>query len=418
MNIPDTPITEEIQKRFLSYVTYHTTSDRHQEGIPSTETQWNFAKALVEELKNIGITDITLNEHCYIIARLPARGVGGKNVPPLGFMAHMDTSEDAPGKEVKPHVHKNYNGGKIELKGGTVIDPAQSPDLAQYKDHSIITSDGTTLLGADNKAGIAEILTAVNYIHNKTDIPHGELEIVFTPDEETGKGMDKFPVELLNSPYCFTVDGDAEGVIEAECFNAYQVNVDFTGKVIHLGKARGQLVNAVSMAASFVTMLPAQESPEATDEKYGYYAPLEINGSLDSAHVEVFLRDFELNQVKRRIEAMRSFAAAVEAQYPGGTVTVTPQKQYLNMREYLKEAPHVLKTAEEAIKNVGLSPYYLSIRGGTDGARLSEMGKPTPNLFTGGHNFHSKTEWIAVPAMARAAKMVAEIIRLWPEKSK
>ncbi len=402
---------DDILERFIRYARITTTSDMHMDVCPSTECQWDLLRLLEKELGEMGLKDISLNENGYLIARLEANT--DKKVPVIGFMAHVDTSSDVSGTDVDPQIINNYDGTPIVLKNGIVIDPSEDEHLGKYKGHTVITSDGTTLLGADDKAGIAEIMTALKYFIDNPEIIHGAIEIIFTPDEETGKGMDRFPREKLESVFCYTLDGGEEGEIDSECFNAYAAEVKFEGRVIHLGDARGRLANAVTMASSFVNMLPQAESPEATDERFGYYCPLELKAGLGDAELVIFLRDFELAEVERRIETLKTLAKAVEAIFPGGKVQVEPKKQYLNMREHMDKIPegmdYLLKAAEEA----GVKTTSEIIRGGTDGARLAEMGIPTPNVFTGGHNYHSLKEWAVLSTMEKSCKTVINLIKLW-----
>jgi tripeptide aminopeptidase len=310
---------------------------------------------------------------------------------------------------------ENYDGGKIALAGGLFLDPQAEPDLAAQKGKAIIHSGGETLLGADDKAGIAEIMSAAEYLCAHPEIPHGPVEIIFTPDEETGKGLPEFPLERIKSAACYTVDGGPMGELEAECFNAWKADIEFTGKVIHIGTARGILANAVAMAASFTGLLPRSESPEATDGYYGYYCPMEISGGLESAKLEVFLRDFDSGGIERRLAALDVFARTVEAQFPSGRVIVKPQPQYYNMRSRIEAKPEALFLLKKALGNLGIEYHLKPIRGGTDGSRLTELGIPTPNIFTGGRNFHSRLEWIPVDEMCAACKLIIELIRLWGE---
>lgn len=402
---------DEILKRFVRYAEITTTSDIHEDVCPSTECQWNLLRLLEKELKELGLNDIELNEYGYLIARLESNM--DKDTPVIGLMAHVDTAADVSGTNVKPRIHENYDGSPIVLMDGIVIDPKEDQHLGKYKGHTIITSDGTTLLGADDKAGVAEIMTAVKFFTDNPDIPHGTVEIIFTPDEETGKGMNRFPREKLKSIFCYTLDGGEEGELDSECFNAYSAEVKFEGRVIHLGDARGRLVNAVTMAAAFVGMLPQAESPEATDERFGYYCPLEMKAQLESAELVIFLRDFELSELERRIEALKTLALAVEAMFPGGKVSVNAQKQYLNMREHMDKIPKGMDFLLEAAKTAGVETKSEIIRGGTDGARLAEMGIPTPNVFTGGHNYHSKKEWAVLSTMEKSCKTAINLIKLW-----
>jgi tripeptide aminopeptidase len=328
-------------------------------------------------------------------------------------MAHVDTAPDLTGKNVRPQVVENYDGGPIRLNETYTLDPKEFPELAGYVGGTIITTDGTTLLGADDKAGVAEIMSAVAFLQAHPEIPHGPIEIYFTPDEEIGKGMDRFPRDMAKAEFCYTLDGGDEGTVEAECFTAFKVEVNFHGKVIHLGSARGKLANAVTMAATYVSMLPRSESPESTDGRYGYYCPLEIRGDLDHAWLEVYLRDFELSEITRRVAYMESLARTIEGSFPGSTVELKAEKQYLNMREELEKRPEVIDYLKEAIRQTGMEPDLQIIRGGTDGARFTEMGVPTPNVFAGSHNMHSRFEWVAVATMARATHTIVNLVQLW-----
>ncbi|MDR2768102.1 MAG: tripeptide aminopeptidase PepT, partial [Treponema sp.] len=429
MRVLEDDFAELVVPRFLRYVKIWTTSDRHVEETPSSPGQWELARLLVKELDGLGLK-ADLTDHCYVIARLPA-SPGLETKPVIGFLAHLDTAQDVSGKDVKPVLAEKYDGKKIVLGPGAAgavdrppavngtargsangetgnldqadvvcLDPETDPGLAAHKGKAIIHTDGTTLLGADDKAGIAEIMGAAGYLLSHPEIKHGPVEIIFSPDEETGKGLPFFPMDKLASRACYTFDGGALGELEAECFNAWSAKVSFSGRVIHLGQARGTLVNACLMAASFAVMLPRSESPEATDGYYGYYCPTEIKGSLESAELEVYIRDFDLSRAKERVEALDIFAAAVEAQFPGGRVTVEAQIQYYNIKEKIDQNPEVLAKLEEAARRTGIAFTLKPIRGGTDGSKLTEMGIPTPNIFTGGRNFHSVTEWVSVQDMA------------------
>jgi tripeptide aminopeptidase len=382
---------------------------------PSTECQWDLLNLLREELEALGIQDITLDDHGYLLARIPPTQ-DAEEAPTIGFMAHVDTSSDAPGKGVEPVLHENYDGEPIVLEGGTIIDPKEFPDLSKYVGETIITSDGTTLLGADDKAGIAEVMTAVAWIMDHPEFSHGEIEIIFTPDEETGKGLDLFPVEKCRSIYSYTFDGDGDGNVESECFYGYQAVVRFTGISIHPGTGRGKLVNAATMASNFVTLLPQNESPEATDGRYGFYLPLEIKGGVAEAVLEILVRDFEYSEIERRVEALKRLAEAIEGKFPGGKVDVEIKKQYDNMRAYMDKEPRGMGLLREAVRRAGTDPVEKIIRGGTDGARLSEMGIPTPNVFTGGANYHGKREWIVLSLMEKATRTALNLVDLWAKE--
>jgi len=410
----DCEIENLLVPRFLKYVRYDTESDRRVEETPSTSGQWELAKALRDELLSIGIEDVKITDHCYVIARLPPSLRFEKAETCIGFLAHLDTACDVSGKDVKPQYVQNYSGGRIELAGGLCLDPAKEPDLAAQAGKAIIHCDGTTLLGADNKAGIAEIMAAVEYLAANPQIEHGQVEIIFTPDEETGKGLPFFPLDEIKSASCYTVDGGPMGEIESECFNAWKADIEFNGKVIHVGAARGILANAALMASTFAVLLPRSESPEATDGYYGYYCPMEISGSLETAALEVYLRDFDSDGMKRRIAALDAFAKAVEAQFPGGKVIVKTQPQYYNMKSGIDKKPDVMGRLKKAMDNLGISWQLKPVRGGTDGSRLTELGIPTPNIFTGGRNFHSRLEWVSVSEMCAACKVIIELIRICP----
>jgi tripeptide aminopeptidase len=405
-------LEEALVSRFLRYVSINTSSDRHVEAVPSTPGQWELAKLLAEEFRGLGLKDVELTGHCYVLARLPA-SPGKEALPSVGFLAHLDTSSDAPGGGVNPIVKKNYDGGPICLAGNLTLDPMADPGLAAQKGKTIIHTDGTTLLGADDKAGIAEIMTVLECLLAHPEIEHGPVEIIFTPDEETGKGLPEFPREALRSTACYTLDGGALGELEIECFNAYAAEISFTGRAIHPGSARGRLVNAALMAASFASMLPRNESPEATDGPYGYYCISEIRGGHEEAYLEVIIRDFDLKEAERRAAALETFARTVEAQFPGGGVRVSAKLKYRNMRGKIEARPEILELLKKAARNAGVEFRLKPIRGGTDGTRLTEMGIPTPNIFTGGRNFHSRLEWVSVPEMATACRVTLELIRLW-----
>jgi tripeptide aminopeptidase len=408
-------IQERVQERFLRYVKIWTTSEPElaPTKTPSTLCQWDLLRLLEKELIEIGVPQVSLNDLGYLIATLPSNME--KDVPCLGFMAHVDTASDAPGKDVKPQVHEKWGGELIPLSQSVTLDPESIPDMKDFVGDTIISSDGTTLLGADDKAGIAEIMTAVEILMNHQDIKHGPLEIIFTPDEETGCGMDKFPVEALKSKFCFTLDGGREGELELECYNAWRVDLVFQGNVIHPGYARGKLVNAVSMASLFVSLLPRNESPEATDGRYGNYWPHAIEGTLDKATVTVMVRDFDAQGASRRLEAIRQFARAVEASFPGGTVSVTEKQQYANMKQELDKYPELEPLMLKAYEQAGVVPLLKPTRAGTDGAKLTAMGVPSPNIFAGGFNFHSVREWIPLSSMEKAVNVILALVKVGSE---
>ncbi len=407
-----TGIASSVLKRFLSYTVVATESRAEQADkgvIPSTEEQRQFARILEKELKELGVKDVFISEHSYVCARIPPSS-GYEKETCIGFLAHMDTSDEVSGKNVKAQVIENYDGKKIQLSDTLFLDPEEDTDLKNSIGDTIICTDGTTLLGSDDKAGIAEIMSAVEILASSS-VPHGPVEIIFSPDEETGHGMDKVPLDWMKSKYCFTLDGGQAGEIEAECFNAYKTEVVFTGKAKHTGTARPDMVNAVTMASFFIQLLPRNESPEATDGYSGFFAPMEVQGSIDSAKLIVFVRDFSSEGMKKRLERLETFAEAAEAHFPGSIVQCTHTMQYKNMKEVLKQNPHVIESLVKAVTKTGITPIFKPIRGGTDGSRLTEMGKPTPNIFTGGHNFHSRLEWTALSQMVYAVETIVNLVQ-------
>lgn len=415
LQLDKTKLAEEALERFLRYVKVYTTSDRHSGTQPSSQRQFDLAGMLAEELRELGVEDVTLTDKCYVIARVP--GNGGSSVPSIGFLAHVDTAPDLSGENVTPQLWEEYDGSVIKLNGEHVLDPEEYPALKEYVGDTLITTDGTTLLGADDKAGVAEIMTAVSYLMKHPEITRGDLEVVFTPDEEIGHGVDGLPIEELNSPFCFTMDGGEEGTIEAECFNAYSVRVTFNGYVIHPGSAKNKMANATAMAGRFLSMLPQAESPEATEGRDGFYCPVEVRGDYGTAVVDLIVRDFEIEEVQRRLEYLRSLARTVEHAFPRSSVILEEEKQYLNMRDALKPHPFVMDFIQDAVSRTGLEPKLHAIRGGTDGARLTEFGIPTPNIFAGGHNFHGRYEWIAKGALGRATETILHLVDIWQERA-
>jgi tripeptide aminopeptidase len=410
----DAWMRERLLARFLRYVRVDTTSDRHSSRRPTTEGQLELARMLVGELADLGLREIDLDPAGFVFALLPSNlPAEGEKPPVIGWIAHLDTSDAAPGKDIRPRVHERYDGSVIRLEEGVELDPQEYPLLLRYRDETLITSDGRTLLGADDKAGLAEIMTALEYLQAHPEIPRGDIQVIVTPDEEQGLSMERIPIEKIRARSAYTLDGGEEGVIETECFEAYKAQVSFQGIVIHTGVARGKLVNAAEMAARFLAMIPQSESPQATDGRYGFYFPLEITGSPEKAELLLYLRDFREEEVLRRLKALEAIAAAIEAAHPGGRVQLDAQKQYSNLARYLESSPEVVTILEEAVRQAGLEPKREIVRGGTDGARLSELGIPTPNVFTGGQNFHSRKEWIALPAMVRAVRTAVHLARLW-----
>lgn len=400
-------------ERFLRYVQIWTTSDSASadSGVqPSTLRQFDLAHLLESELKSLGLENVQVTKNCYVYANLPATA-DLEAQETFCLLAHIDTVEEVSGQHVNPQIHKNYNGSKITLAFGHILNPENDSALAlAAKNHeTIITSDGNTLLGADDKAGVAEIMTALEYLVQKK-IPHGQIEVCFSPDEETGHGMDNVPLNLIKSKYAYTVDGGHIGELETECFNAFKSEIEFIGVSTHTGTARGKLVNAITMASNFVTNLPRQQAPETTMGYEGFYAPMNIEGSIERAKVTLFLRDFEEAGMENRKSLIESLALSTAESF-GGKAKVTHTQQYLNMKKGFEKRPDVIEKLVASYKAAGVEPVFTPIRGGTDGSRLTEMGIPTPNIFTGGHNYHSRTEWASLEQMTKAAEVLIYLCR-------
>lgn len=405
-------------ERFLRYVKYDTQSDEDSKTFPSTEKQLILSKDLVKELQEIGLSDAHLDEHGYVIATLPSNT--DKDVPVIGFIAHVDTSPSVTGLNVNPIIHKNYDGKDIVLPNdkSRVIEVSKNPDLKNMIGFDIITTDGTTLLGADNKAGVAEIVDAMNYLITHPEVKHGTIKVCFTPDEEVGRGTEKFNVEKFGAKYAYTVDGSSRGEIESETFSADAVIVKFIGKNIHPGYAKGKMINSAKIAAKFIESLPKDHlSPETTEKREGFVHITSINGNEEITSIKFIIRDFITEKLKEYEEFLRSLAQSTIDQYPGARFEFEVIEQYRNMKYVLDKHPHVAEYAVEAMKRLGIEPIASPIRGGTDGSRLSYMGLPTPNIFAGEHSFHSQLEWVAVQDMEMAVKNIITICQVWEEKS-
>ncbi|MBR1911113.1 MAG: peptidase T [Treponema sp.] len=408
--------SDNLLNRFINYVKTFSESDsaKADSGImPSTPQQWKMAELVCNELQQLGLENVHTDENCYTYGLLKATQ-GCEDVPSFCLIAHIDTVDEVTGKDVKPIVHKNYDGTPISLPYGITLNPDSDECLAQAgrQNDTIITSDGSTLLGADDKAGVAEIMTAVEYLVQHPDVKHGDIEVLFSPDEETGHGMDRINLNMIRSKMCYTVDGGHIGELETECFNAYKSEIVFTGKSKHTGDARPDMVNAVCMAASFIANLPRHEMPETTDGYMGFYAPLEMSGSIEQSSVLLLLRDFTDDGIKKRMHIV-DLVAQMTAETFGGTAKVTHTQQYVNMKEKLDEHPHIVDKLVQAYKAAGVEPVFKPIRGGTDGSRLTEMGIPTPNIFTGGHSYHSRFEWASLSQMTSATEILVQLSQSW-----
>ncbi len=417
MEIPRKSMVE----RFLRYVQIDTQSSEESQTYPSTEKQLNLSRLLLEELKSLGIKDARLTEHGYVFATLPSNlpSDHSRQVPPIGLIAHVDTSPDVTGANVKPIIHENYNGEKIVLPGDTsqVIDPAENPALKESIGHDIITSDGTTLLGADNKAGCAEIMTALEYLIRHPDLPHGEIKIAFTVDEEVGRGTEHFDVTEFGARYAYTIDGEAAGEVEDETFCADTLDVSIKGINVHPGYAKGKMVNALKVAADFLYRLPKDSlSPETTEKREGYVHPNSFSGSVERVDIKMIIRDFTVDGLKDKEKFMEQIREEVLQIWPKATIELKVTESYRNMKYVLRKYPFVTDYAVEAVRKSGLTPNQTLIRGGTDGARLTYKGLPTPNIFTGGHNFHSKNEWASVQTMEKTVQTMVHLAQIWADK--
>ena len=398
-----------ITERFLKYVSFCTTSDEETNMTPSTPGQMEFAKYLASELKEIGMQEVTLDENGYVMATLPAN-VEGK--PTIGFIAHMDTAPDASGKNVKARIVENYDGQDIVLNAekNIVFEVAKYPEILDYKGQDIIVTDGTTLLGADDKAGLAEIVTACEYLIQHPDIQHGKIRVGFTPDEEIGQGADHFDVEKFGCDFAYTMDGGAVGELEYENFNAAGCKVKVHGVNVHPGYGYHKMINSMRIANQFATMLPRWETPEHTQGYEGFYHLIAMNGSVEETTLQYIIRDHDRARFESRKREIEHLARKINQEYGEGTVEVEIRDQYYNMREKVEPVMHIVTLVEEAMKEVGVTPKVQPIRGGTDGARLSFEGLPCPNIFAGGVNFHSRFEYLPIPSMEKAMQVILKIV--------
>ncbi|KMK69354.1 peptidase T [Bacillus safensis] len=408
---------EEMIQRFTSYVKVDTQSDAEKEICPSTEGQLNLARQLVEEMKSIGIQEVTMDENGYVMGTIPSNT--DKDVPTIGFLAHIDTATDFTGKNVKPQLHENYQGGDITLNEDLhiVLSPQQFPNLQKYQGHTLITTDGTTLLGADNKAGIAEIMTAMHYLIEHPDIKHGKIRVAFTPDEEIGRGPHKFDVDAFGASYAYTIDGGPLGELQYESFNAAGAKVSIKGNNVHPGTAKDKMVSAAKIGMLFHNKLPSDESPEYTEGYEGFFHLTKFVGEVEEAELQYIIRDFDKEKFNNRKALFEKIANDLKATYGENSITLSIQDQYYNMREKIEPVKHIVDIAHEAMENRSVTPVIEPIRGGTDGSQLSYKGLPTPNIFTGGENFHGKYEFISVENMVKATEVIVEIARLFEEKA-
>ncbi|HYK73390.1 MAG TPA: peptidase T [Pseudoneobacillus sp.] len=404
---------KDLIKRLTSYVVVDTQSNDDSETCPSTPGQLTLAGMLVDELKAIGMTEVTIDENGYVMATLPSNSE--KEVPTIGFLAHVDTATDFIGENVKPQMIENYDGNDISLNDELhiVLTTKDFPQMENYKGHTLITTDGTTLLGADNKAGIAEIMTAMDYLIQHPEIKHGKIRVAFTPDEEIGRGPHKFDVAAFGANFAYTMDGGPLGELEYESFNAAGAKITFKGTNIHPGTAKGKMVNSAKIAMEFNSKLPAEEAPEYTEGYEGFYHLGSIQGDVEKTTLSYIIRDFERENFEARKAKIESIVNELRAKYGEGNIVLDMKDQYYNMKEKIEPVKEIVDIVEEAMKNLDIQPIFKPIRGGTDGSQLSYMGLPTPNIFTGGENYHGKYEFISVDNMVKATNVIIEVVQLF-----
>ncbi len=409
---------QQIIDRFISYVTIDTQSDPDNPDFPSTQKQWDLAKVLVKDLQDIGMQDVTLDDNCYIMATLPSNV--DFDVPTIGFISHIDTSPDYSGKNVKPQIHKNYDGGEIVLNAekNMVLSPDYFEDLSLYKGQTLITTDGTTLLGADDKAGVTEIVSAMAYLIAHPEIKHGKIRIAFTPDEEVGKGAHKFDVEKFGAQWAYTMDGSQIGELEYENFNAAGAKVTINGKIVHPGYAKGKMINSMLIASEFISSLPQKEIPQETEGYEGFFHLYSVTGDVAKTELRYIIRDHDMQLFTKRKEDFEAAAASINERHGKEVISVELKDQYYNMREKVEPVMHIVDIAEEAMRELGITPLIKAIRGGTDGSQLSYMGLPCPNIFAGGHNFHGPYEYVPVESMQKAVEVIVKIAAITAVRNK
>lgn len=410
-------MADTVLDRFLRYVVIDTQSDPRSESQPSTEKQKNLGRLLVDDLLAIGLGDAHLDEHGYVYATVP--GNTDKTVPVICWCSHMDTAPDFTGTNVKPQVVRNYRGGDIQLTGDAtrVIRVAEHEELRNQIGNDIVTSDGTTLLGADDKAGLAEIITAADLLMRDPSIKHGTIKLLLTPDEEIGRGVNKIDLKKLGAQFAYTIDGETAGDIEDETFSADGVEIGISGVAMHPGFAKGRMENAIKIAGGIIARLPTDMTPETTEGREGFIHPVSVSGSMAEARLTFIIRDFATAGLHAKEALLEGIVKEVIAAYPGSTYTFRVTEQYRNMKEVLDRNPEIVANAEEAIRRAGMTPRRGSIRGGTDGSRLSFMGLPCPNIFAGGHAFHSPLEWVSRQDMEKAVATLVELAKVWEERA-
>ena len=404
----------ELKERFLKYVAINTRSDENSETFPSTAVQWDLLNALVEEMKLLGLEDVTIDKYGYAMGTIPATK-GKENAPVIGFLAHVDTAPDMSGENVRPRIIENYDGEDIVLNNALTMKVAEFPELKRFIGHTLIHTDGTTLLGADDKAGVAEIMTAAEYLMAHPEIEHGKIRIGFTPDEEIGRGVDFFDVKAFGADFAYTMDGGYEGELEYENFNAASAKIAIQGRNVHPGYAKNKMINAIEVACELNNMVPAIERPQYTEGYEGFYHCIGLNGTVENATISYIIRDHDAEKFEQKKVWMWDIVGMLNKKYGAGTLTLTLKDQYYNMRKMVEPHPQVIDNALAAMRDAGVEPLVRPISGGNDGAPLSFMGLPCPNIFAGGMNFHGKFEYCSLNSMEKAVKVIINIAKRWAE---
>ena len=403
-----------LKERFLKYVAINTRSDENSESFPSTAVQWDLLNALVEEMKLLGLVDVTIDKYGYAMGTIPATP-GKENAPVIGFLAHVDTAPDMSGENVRPRIIESYDGEDIVLNNTLTMKVADFPELKRFIGHTLIHTDGTTLLGADDKAGVAEIMTAAEYLMAHPEVEHGKIRIGFTPDEEIGRGVDFFDVKAFGADFAYTMDGGYEGELEYENFNAASAKIAIQGRNVHPGYAKSKMINAIEVACELNSLVPAVERPQFTEGYEGFYHCVGFNGTVENATISYIIRDHDADLFEKKKVWMHNIVGILNNKYGEGVLTLTLKDQYYNMRKMVEPHPQVIENALKAMRDADVEPIVRPIRGGTDGARLSFMGLPCPNIFAGGMNFHGKFEYCSLNSMEKAVKVIINIAKRWAE---
>ena len=402
----------ELKERFLKYVAINTRSDENSDTFPSTAVQWNLLNALVEEMKLLGLQDVTIDKYGYAMGTIPATP-GKENAPVIGFLAHVDTAPDMSGENVRPRIIENYDGKDIVLNNALTMRVADFPELSRFVGHTLIHTDGTTLLGADDKAGVAEIMTAAEYLISHPEVEHGKIRIGFTPDEEIGRGVDFFDVKAFGADFAYTMDGGYEGELEYENFNAASAKIAIQGRNVHPGYAKNKMINAIEVACELNSLVPAVQRPQFTEGYEGFYHCVGFNGTVENATISYIIRDHDAELFEQKKRWMYDIVGMLNNKYGQGVLTLTLKDQYYNMRKMVEPHPQVIDNALAAMREADVEPIVRPIRGGTDGARLSFMGLPCPNIFAGGMNFHGKFEYCSLNSMEKAVKVIINLAKIW-----